>query len=86
MCLQLQPMVISLHCPMRQSHEIVIFMVSILQVCGADCVLRFAGSAEEGFQVLGIGPQISWQHLCDHQEYGEQSWAGREWTPWGVFM
>ncbi|XP_075616881.1 UPF0524 protein C3orf70 homolog isoform X2 [Balearica regulorum gibbericeps] len=64
-------MVISLHCPMRQSHEIVIFMVSILQVCGADCVLRLAGSTEEGFQVLGIGPQISWQHLCDHQEYGK---------------
>jgi len=44
-------------------------MVSTLQVCRADCVLSFAGSTEEAFQVLGTGPQISRQHLCAHQEY-----------------
>lgn len=38
------------------NHEIVIFMVPVLQVCRAERVLRFAGSTDECFQVLGTGP------------------------------
>lgn len=53
----------------KLSRETVVLMVSILEVCRADCVLRFAGSTEEGFQVLGTGPQTFWQHQCTHQEY-----------------
>lgn len=41
---------------LRLNHEIVIFMVPVLQVCRAERVLRFAGSTDECFQVLGIGP------------------------------
>lgn len=55
-CLKLQPMVISLSCP--ETNWVTRLSSSWFPSCRADCVLRFAGSTEEDFQLLGTGPQI----------------------------